>query len=239
MSLIPESDRGTVFHNIVSLNSDDHIITHEHRVIAPNGEICWHRWTNQAIFDDQGNLIEYQAAGWDITERVRTEKALQEAHDELEYRVKERTSELEVQSNRLQEANMALKILLEQSEVYKKELEDKVLSNVKELINPFLKKLRRSRLGSPQKDLVSIIESNLDNIVSPFIKKLSIQQYNLTPKEIRVANLVKTGKKNKEIAEILSVSHNTIIFHRFNIRTKLGLRNKNINLKSHLASFDI
>ena len=96
-----------------------------------------------------------------------------------------------------------------------------------------------SRLRSAQKELVGIIETNLDNIVSPFIKKLSMQQHNLTPKEIRVANLVKAGKKNKEIAEILGVSHNTIIFHRFNIRTKLGLRNKNINLKSHLASFDI
>ena len=239
LPLIPEDDRETVFNEIVSLGSDHHKITHEHRVIAPNGEIRWQRWTNQPIFDDQNHLTEYQAVGWDITERVRAEKALQKAHDELEFRVMDRTRELKVQSNRLREANMALKVLLEQSEVYKKELEDKVLSNVKDLVTPYLEKLRMSRLPSTQKELVNIIESNLSNIVSPFIKKLSVQQHNLTPKEIRVANLVKAGKKNKEIAKILGVSHNTVIFHRYNIRTKLGLRNKNINLKSHLASFDI
>jgi DNA-binding CsgD family transcriptional regulator len=56
--------------------------------------------------------------------------------------------------------------------------------------------------------------------------------------EIKVANLVKEGKTNKEIAELLCLSKNTILFHRHNIRSKLGLKNKKINLRSHLLSYD-
>lgn len=167
----------------------------------------------------------------DVTERRRLQAELQ--HVQLT-----KAKALEEKSNRLQDANTALKVLLEQSEEHKKELSEDFLSNVKELVNPHLDRLKTGRLTPTQKELVNVLESNLNSIVSPFIRKMSLKNYKLTPKEIRVANLIKIGKKNKEIAEILELSQNTVLFHRFNIRTKLGLRNKKINLRSHLAAFD-
>jgi PAS domain S-box-containing protein len=77
--LIPDEDRKKVFENIASLTQNNPVMTHEHRVVNPNGEICWHRWTNRAIFDDQNEMTEFQSVGWDITERVLTEKALMES----------------------------------------------------------------------------------------------------------------------------------------------------------------
>jgi DNA-binding CsgD family transcriptional regulator len=56
--------------------------------------------------------------------------------------------------------------------------------------------------------------------------------------EIKVANLVKDGAVNKEIAQILNVSLNTITSHRYKIRTKLNLKNKNINLHTYLLSLE-
>lgn len=167
----------------------------------------------------------------DVTEKRRLQKELQRVQGE-------KTKTLEKQSKRLKEANTALKILLEQSEIHKKELEEDFIANVRELVNPHLDRLKLSSLNSLQKKLVNTLESNLKNIVSPFIRKMSLKNFKLTTKEIQVANLIKNGKKNKEIAEILGLSNNTILFHRFNIRTKLGLRNKKVNLKSHLAAFD-
>jgi DNA-binding CsgD family transcriptional regulator len=54
--------------------------------------------------------------------------------------------------------------------------------------------------------------------------------------EIKVAKLIKGGRASKEIAEILGVAEQTILTHRNNLRAKLGLRNKRVNLRSHLMS---
>ena len=56
--------------------------------------------------------------------------------------------------------------------------------------------------------------------------------------EIKVAGLVRDGVPNKEIADILNVSLNTITSHRYKIRTKLGLKNKESNLRSYLLSLE-
>ncbi len=164
----------------------------------------------------------------EIEERIRAEKAL-----------RKQGNELKAQSHHLEEVNTALKVLLKQREEDKKELGENVLSNVKELISPYLGRLKKSRLSTNQQMLVSILESNLSNMISPFISKLSSKFFGLTPMEIRVANLVREGQTNKEIAEILCLSKNTIMFHRYNIRCKLGLKNKKINLRSHLLSNDM
>ena len=166
--------------------------------------------------------MEYQAVGWDITNRVRIEEALQKAHDELERRVEERTRKLEVQKNSLEEINIAMNVLLKKREEDKIELQDNILSNVKTLIEPYMNKLKRSSLPQGQKTLINILESNLNEIVSPFSRKLSSKLLNLTPSEIQVANLVKEGKTSKEIAGILNISGKTVGFHRENIRKKLG-----------------
>ena len=150
--------------------------------------------------------------------------------------MEERTKDLEIKTTRLEEVNAAMKVLLEHSEMYKKELEEKVLSNIKELVDPYLEKLEGSEIGQGQKIYLSIIRSNIDEIISPFTRKLSSKYLNLTPSEIRIANLVKQGKTSKEIAGILNVSGKTVGFHRESIRKKLGLKNQKANLRTHLLS---
>ena len=85
---------------------------------------------------------------------------------------------------------------------------------------------------------IGIIESNLNTIISALVPKLSSKYLGLTSKEIQVASLVKEGKTSKEIAELLNVSVRAVEFHRDNIRTKFGLKNKKVNLRSHLLSFE-
>ncbi len=155
-----------------------------------------------------------------------------------ETKLRKREKELKAQSLHLEEVNTALRVLLKQREDDKKELGGVVTSNVRELIAPYLQRLKKGRLAAVQKALVDIMETNLDNIISPFTSSLSARHYNLTPTEIRVANLVKEGRTNKEIAELLLLSKNTILFHRHNIRTKLGLRKSKKNLRSHLLSVE-
>ena len=64
----------------------------------------------------------------------------------------------------------------------------------------------------------------------------SCSSMQLTSQEITVASHVLAGKSSKDIARILNVSAETVNFHRKNIRKKLNLQGKKINLRSTLAS---
>lgn len=180
----------------------------------------------------------------DISDRKQAERRLKVVLEELEKRVDERTEDLrekeresEKKSIALEEINAALNILLKKRERDKTELEEKVLFNVKELVEPYLKKLKMYPLDPRQETCVGILESNIEEIISPFSHRLSTKYSNLTHKETQVADLIRHGKNTKEIGELLDSTVWTIQFHRKSLRRKLGLKNKKANLKSHLLTF--
>ncbi len=188
------------------------------------------------ILDDEGNVKSFTVFVRNNTEHYQNEKALQNIREDLEQRVKERTKELEIKAQNLEEVNTALKVLLKRLDEDKQVLEEKVLFNVRQLVEPNLEKLKKSRLSERQKNLLDIVESNLNEIVSPFARGLSNSFMKLTPTEIQVANFIRQGKTTKEIADMLNLAVKTIEFHRDNIRTKIGIKNKKINLRTHLLS---
>jgi DNA-binding NarL/FixJ family response regulator len=118
----------------------------------------------------------------------------------------------------------------------KKAIEEKVLFNVRQLVEPVLEKLQNGRLTERQKNLLDTLVSNLKEVISPFARRLSNSFMKLTPTEIQVANFIRQGKTTKEIAAMLNLSAKTIEFHRDNIRTKMGIKNKKINLRTQLLS---
>jgi DNA-binding CsgD family transcriptional regulator len=161
----------------------------------------------------------------EITDLKLTEEALRKSREALEE-----------QKQSLEEANIALKVLLKQREDDRLELENKVLTNVKELVLPYVEKLKNSRLRPKDKTLAEIIETHLNDIISPLLQKFTHAKILLTPQEMQVAALVKDGKTSKEIADILNVSEATVNFHRKNLREKFGLKGKQANLRSYLMS---
>lgn len=193
------------------------------------------------------------------------ERALRRSQEELEERIEERTRELtrsnqalhaevaerrraeitlqrrerelKVKSHHLEEMNAALNVLIKQREKDALEVEEAVVSNLKELVFPYLEKMEKGRMDTLQAGYLNLIESNLRGIISPFLRNLASKHLDLTPKEVRVAHFIREGKATKEISALLNVSTKAIDFHRSNIRKKLGLKNKKINLESYLASF--
>ena len=134
--------------------------------------------------------------------------------------------------------NIALGVLLKRAENEKEILGRNITSNVEGTIRPYLDKLKNLRIPEEARKYVGALESCLSEICSPLMRNLSLQHSNISTMEIQVATLIKSGKRNKEIASILGVSLNTIMTHRYHLRSKLGLKHQKSNLRSHLNSID-
>ena len=169
--------------------------------------------------------IRVVASHEEITALKLTEEALRQSQEAL----------IEQKQN-LEETNIAMKVLLKQREADKLELEKKVLTNVKDLILPYVDKLKNTRLKARDRTLVEIIDTHLQDIISPLLQRFSNAKILLTPQEMQVAALVKDGKTSKEIADILSISDATVNFHRKNLRSKFGLKNRQVNLRTYLLT---
>ncbi len=168
---------------------------------------------------------EYLKAYQDITQQKKAEELL-----------KSREEELEIKSANLQDMNAALRVLLNQRENDKAELETKIVRNFEKLVLPYIDELKQCGLDASHTAYVDIIEENLKHIISPFMEKLGLRSADLTPREIRIADLIKSGKRTKEISQLLQMSSAAVNFHRNNIRRKLGINNHRVNLAAYLLS---
>jgi DNA-binding NarL/FixJ family response regulator len=162
----------------------------------------------------------------DITERKKAEDAL----------IK-REQDLEIKSHELEELNTALKVLLKRGDEDRRELENSILKNVRELVFPYVEELKKKKLDSISAANLTILESNLRNVVSPFGHKLSSKFDDLTNREVKVADFIKEGKSSKEMAELLCVTESAINIYRYRLRKKMGLKRRD-NLKTFLSAID-
>jgi PAS domain S-box-containing protein len=194
-----------------------------------DGSTIWLECLMSCLRDSKGVLIGYHGVSRNITERKKLEKEVNDMLNTLENRVQERTIELE-------EVNTALRVLLKKGEQDLKKLGYDIADNIDQLVIPFLRKLKISSSIDQNKTYANIIETNLTNIISPFISQLYKTNKNLTPKEIQIAAMIKDGRSSKEIASIMSVSIGTITTHRNNIRKKLKLSSRELNLRTHLLT---
>jgi PAS domain S-box-containing protein len=210
--------------------SQSNPIIMEQKEYGKDGEIIWVELTARVLCDEEGRPAQVLGVSRDVTARKMAEEELKKAHSELEEKVKERTAYLD-------EVNIALKVLLNKREQDKKDLEEKILLNFRELVLPILEKFRKSGLRDRQISYLEILETNLNDILSPLLRGLSSKHVKLSPMENQVANLIKQGKRTKEIADILNLSNKTVEFHRDGIRNKTGIKNKKINLRTYLQSY--
>jgi PAS domain S-box-containing protein len=210
----------------------------EFRLRTKSGDWQWILARGKAIRGDGAEKPQrFIGTHTNINSLKEAETALRSAFNELEDIVEHRTREIVQQHKKLEDTNIALAVLLEKREQDKKQLEDRMISNIKMLVTPYLDKLKNSPLNERQSNFLKILETNLQDVLSPFIYRLSTQHLNFTPAEIQIANLIKDGKTSKEIAEIMNLSPETISNHRKHIRKKSGLTNTKSNLRAVLSSF--
>jgi PAS domain S-box-containing protein len=180
-----------------------------------NGEIFSCEVTTTFIKENE-KIVRGISILQDITERKKTERLLQE------------------QKKTLEQKNIALSEILGQIEIEKKQIKDNVIANAEKLLLPIIQKLR---LKGESRKYVQLLRKNLQELTSSFGKKLTEKESKLTSREIEICNMIKNGITSKEIANLLNISLGTTEKHRNNIRKKLDIVNKDINLSSVLKTF--
>ena len=177
------------------------------------------------IFDSESNFIGRRGSNRDITYQKNVEIDLTRNRKEL---IEKTISQ--------EKANEALKALLDQREIEKKSIEQSMVNNLKRFVFPYLEDLERQNLGNEAMTYVNIIRTNIEQLISPVSKSLSVTYLDLTPTEIKVADLIRQGKSTKSIAAMLNTSISTVEKHRNKIRKKLGILKKKVNLQTYLNS---
>lgn len=208
--------------------------------LRKNGETFPEYLTISAIKDATGQVAYYVGSFLDISLHKQVETKALESHYQIQQRLQEKNAEFRQIKSELCDINTALKILVQQQGSGKSDTKAVLEQEINQEIIPLLYQLKKGNHDAKQLALLQILDANLQNLITSYGRSHSIARVfqELTPKEIQVASMIRQGFSTKSIATTLSASTETINVHRKNIRKKLGLDNKAINLRSYLASFD-
>ena len=185
-----------------------------------DGRLIDFEFVNNIYLVDGSKVVQCNIR--DITERKKAENVLRQNEEKL----------ME-QNILLEQKNVALREIMEQNRDEKKRLQNQVQANVENLLNPVIEKIKGNNGVVPQR-YITLLEDNLKEITSSFGSSLSSKMLSLTQKEIDVCNMIKNGFGSKEISESLFISTRTVETHRNNIRKKLKISRKEVNLATYL-----
>ncbi len=175
-------------------------------------------WSSVTRFEDKDSARETLILGNDITD-------LKKAFQEIEKKKQE-----------IEEANIALRVMLDQHTKAKETIEEQISVRLKTLVMPYLDLLRQSATSEQQAETINIIAAHINSITGSFSPKSKEILLRLSPRESLIADLVRQGKTSKDIAGIIGVSVRTVETYRNNLRKKLGINNRKISLRTYLAT---
>jgi DNA-binding CsgD family transcriptional regulator len=164
-------------------------------------------------------VAEYLGA---IVRRIAAERELHDTNRQLT-----------VERETLKEANAALRTVLARIDEEKRELRREINANVEKILLPILNAVSLA-LPPSKRSYADLMRRSLLDITAPFTHRLSIAFDALTPTEVSVCHMIRSGLRTKEIAGLRGVSAATVNRHREHIRRKLGLTNRTANLITYL-----
>jgi len=192
----------------------------EYKIVRKDGQTFPANISAGVIKDAAGNMTGFVAIAQNITLRK-----------EAEHAIKESETKLKEQKLALEQKNIALREIIAQIEIEKRKIKDDIAANASTVLSPILRKLKTDK--STEK-YVDLLRHHVEDLTSSLGGKLRDVGTKLTAREVEICNMIKGGLANKDISHLLSISNQTVEEHRKNIRKKLDLTNKGINLISYL-----
>jgi PAS domain S-box-containing protein len=235
-------EKKNVRSHLLSLSPIHPIGSTTNQVEIPGQGTRWLKWNNHAIFDDAGNVSEYQSVGRDVTDVQLAENELRKYQENLEAVIDARTQELVTSNAQLQqevaERTVAENLLAEETErlavtlrsigegVITTDISGRVL-----LVNRVAERLtgwkQEYASGSPIARVLSLIdEKNRQSIENPALNLLKQNESITSP--FRAVLVAKDGTERiiEESASIMSDHENrtigfVIVFRDITERQKL------------------
>ena len=82
--IVYPDDLPLVTQKLAAIHPRNPLVVIENRVVSGDGSIRWCQFSNRALFDDAGQLVEWQSVGRDITERRQLEAELAQASEQFQ-----------------------------------------------------------------------------------------------------------------------------------------------------------
>ncbi len=199
--------------------------------LAPFGE--------SAIYKMQVNPLKSVSMASDQYIFVLTNMTTQALQREtLERIVGEKTEALRREKAQLEEMNITLRNVLKSVGREHEEHASNLAAKVNTLVLPALERIESENDPAIRKGYVTVVKDQLTRLLPrdsggmPLLLKL-------TQMEMKVCQFIQSGHSNKDIADLLNLSVETIQTHRKSIRRKLGLHGRNISLYAHLNTMGL
>ena len=142
---------------------------------------------------------------------------------------------LEAKHAELTQRNVTLQQVLNRIEEEKSLLAFRIRTNIDHLVKPIVQALQ-DKANPAEKRQLQFLSSSLEQAAAPLSEKLHSAYARLTPREVVVSNMVRDGLTSKQIGSFIGLSEATVRKHRRNIRKKLGVAGKPVNLSSYLKT---
>ena len=134
------------------------------------------------------------------------------------------------------EMYVTLKNLMRAFERERSGIETGISHRIETLLLPTIEKIKRESSADVRNAYLNVMHDQLINLTAGFSKELDGRFLRLTRTEMKICQYIQSGLSSKEIAQTMTISFETVQAHRRNIRKKLGIRGRKINLHALLVS---
>jgi len=222
LDYIAPQDRPRAIENVKKTLEQGTVRDVEYTFLTKDGREFPGELSASLIRDSDGEPAFFIGITRDITERKRAEEALRKT-----------TEELRAEREELAEMNLVFKHILEHIEEERQEYKQQICQDVEQVVTAILARLQE-KVGPSQTDTIEALQENLKVILAKDIDVFRERYAKLTPRELEICDMIREGLSSKEIAKSLNLSLLTVHKHREDIRKKLGITNKNVNLGTYL-----
>ena len=143
---------------------------------------------------------------------------------------------LVLEKTQVEEMNVTLRNVMKSIDVERQQYEQKISRKIRSDLLPALEKVRREDEDGVRSSYLNLVREQLVGLTKGFETELDAGLLKLSRTETTICRFIQAGSTTKEICDALNLAFETVQTHRKNIRRKLGLKGKNVNLHAFLSS---